>query len=35
MIFILVLMGGVALFGVTVTFLDYLGRRQRQKSPKH
>ncbi len=29
-----VLFGGIALFAVTITLLDFLGRRQRRKSSK-
>ena len=31
---IYILFGGIALFAVTVTLLDYLGHRQRRKSSK-
>lgn len=31
---IYILFGGIALFAVTITLLDFLGRRQRRKSSK-
>ena len=31
---IYIMLGGAALFVVTITLLDYLGRRQRRKAPK-
>ena len=34
MTFFFVLYGGIALFAVTITLLDYLGRRQRRKARK-
>lgn len=31
---IYIMFGGIALFAVTITLLDYLGRRQRDKARK-